>query len=422
MPMKKILFIVILAVLALVAAFLSWHFFSSDSGSSLGETIIDVLPFGSGDNTSLPPDTTTNTNTGNGGETGGEGVEEGQFNSPQAKLVRITEAPVAGFVVFNKSGIPFVRYVDRATGHITDVPLETSTTTKAFEKTKITNTTHPKIYEAYFRGDGNAVLLRYLEQDTDIIENLSLSLAPSQGTTTSLYTASSTFIRGDIGSVAVGTGNTLLYFLKDTYMLTTSNFNGSGAKDVLYSRYKSWQISANGPALVMYPKASASALGYAYIVNTTNGGLTKIAGPLKALTTNISTSSNKFIYSYIDGNNVARMFIKNRKDNSEIEFSNVTLAEKCVWSTLESGVFYCASPDSKIGSNEPDKWYQGVTHFSDRIWKYNSDIDTLQMLAEPKKDPGVSIDIIEPKLSQRDRHLVFINKTDLSLWALKLVD
>src|SRR3989344_2027747 len=197
--MKKILIILIAVISIAIIAFLGWNFIFRDSSIPAGATLRNALPFGSGDN--APPSTTNNpqpsTDIGD------------QQTMTTSNMFHISDIPVAGAVVFEKEDQTVVRYVDRATGHIYEADLKT------LAKTKITNQTLPKIYEAYFRADGNAVLLRSLKDNSDVVENLSLALTPPQGTSTdALYAVSSTALRGDISAVAVGSGNAPFYALR----------------------------------------------------------------------------------------------------------------------------------------------------------------------------------------------------------------
>src|SRR3990167_9432725 len=230
--MKKIFIILITVVAVVLIVFLGWYFILRNPNIPVGEAIRDILPFGSGDDISGPTTNDPRLTTG----TGEQQVFD-EFAVPTAKLFRLSNTPVAGAVVLNprstssgqgSTSTTIVRYVDRATGHIYDVNLAT------LEKTKVTNQTLPKIYEAYFRPDGNAVLFRSLKNDSDVVENLSLALTPPTATVSTsspqastLYSVSSTALRGDISSVAVGSGNTLFYALRDTSSIVSSAFNGT---------------------------------------------------------------------------------------------------------------------------------------------------------------------------------------------------
>jgi len=404
--MKKVFIILITVVATILVAFLGWYFLLRNPNIPVGEAIRDILPFGSGDDAQVTTDPSTSL---------GAGDQEpfDEFAVPTAKLFRLSNTPVAGAVALNRgTSTVIVRYVDRATGHIYDVNLAT------LEKTKVTNQTLPKIYEAYFRPDGNAVLFRSLKNDSDVVENLSLALTPPTATST-LYSVSSTALRGDISAVSVGSGNTLFYALRDTSSIVSSVFNDTGVKTLFTSAFSNWRLVSTGNSLVLHTKASANVPGYAYTLNSSNGTLTKIVGPLNGLVAISNAAGSRGLYSYVEGNRT-RLFVQDLKSGAATEILPATLAEKCIWSVKDVGTLFCAVPTSGVGAGEPDNWYRGLTHFSDQIWHFDNDSEIAQLISEPKNDLDVDIDISEPKLSPNEDYLIFMNKTDLSLWALKL--
>lgn len=421
--MKKILIILTAVISITLVAFFGWYLFLRNPNTPVAETIRNILPFGSAP-----------TPSGVGVPTSGSaGASEGslsfdEFGSPTANLFRLSNTPVAGAVVLDRGNKTIVRYVDRATGHIYDRDLST------LEKIKVVNNTLPKIYEAYFRSDGNAVLLRSLKDNSDVVENLSLALTPPKATASTnstsslqasspqastLYAVSSTALRGNISAVAAGSGNTLIYALRDNSSIVTSAFNGTGAKTLFTSAFTDWRLNAAGNSLIVYTKASADAPGYAYTLNTPSGVLTKILGPLNGLTAIQNNLGNRILYSYIEDNKM-KSFTKNLTNNALSEISPTTLAEKCIWSMKKAGILFCAAPTDAPGTLEPDLWYRGVTHFSDRIWLFDTNTGVARVLVEPKQSLRIDIDVFEPKLSPDEDYLIFINKTDLSLWALRL--
>ena len=410
--MKKI-YIILIAILSIILIiFLGWYLLARNPETPLIKTVGNILPFGSGDNTNMPVLSTEN-----GLGNGTTNINDRPFDElgkPTASLFRISNTPVVGAMVFKRGGEIFVRYIDRATGHIYDTNLATLT------KTKVTNQTLPKIYEAYFRPDGNAVLLRSLKNDSDVVENLTLTLTPPKGTSTdTLYAVSSTLLRGDIGSVTAGVDNSLLYALRDTSSIVSSTFSGTGVKTLFTSPFTDWRLATAGNNLVVYTKASANMHGFAYTLNTSSRAFTKILGPLNGLIAIPNTAGNRVLYSYVE-NDKTRLFAKNLTNNTLTEILPVTLAEKCVWSVKKAGIFFCGAPINEPGIGEPDSWYRGATHFSDRIWLFDTNTEIAQSLAEPKTALGVDIDIVELKLSPDEDYLIFTNKNDLSLWALRM--
>src|SRR3989344_354891 len=212
--MKKIIISFTIVLSIVLIASLGWYFLLRDKSIPVEEAIRGILPFGTPGDTTRPA-----TDTGLGTE-GDESLIIDELGTPIESLFRISSTPVSGAVTFLQNNQTVVRYVDRATGHIYDVALPGQEANPApLRKIKITNNTFPKIYEAYFRPDGRAVVLRYLKNNIDAVENLSLTLPPpavavattsASASEVSLYTVSSTILRGNIGAMAVGAGNNIL--------------------------------------------------------------------------------------------------------------------------------------------------------------------------------------------------------------------
>ena len=411
--MRKVLIILIIVLVLVLVGIGGWYLLSRNSGSPIAESIRDILPFGSGEDINIPA-----LNTPEEQEEAVAALEE--QNLATAKLFRIVDTPIAGFVSFNRGGSVVVRYVDRATGHISEVILPNATSSNSLTRTKILNQTLPKLYEAYFISDGSFVFLLSLKDDSDVVDNRSLVLtAPRSTSTDGLYSASLTNLRGDIDSVLVGSGNSLSYVLRDAGTIVSSTFTGTGLKTLFTSAFNNWRISRLGNNLLLSAKAHAGTPGYTYSLPSGGGSLTKLLGPLNGLVAVGNSSGNSVLYSYVEGGET-KLFTKNIQANTTSEILPATLAEKCVWSTKESSVFFCGTPLNGLSGKEPNEWYLGKSHFSDYLWRFDTDTEIAQLIAEPKTDFNVDLDISEPKLSPDEDYLIFINKRDLTLWAIRL--
>lgn len=401
---KKILFIGIGVILIGIFVVGGIIFFHNPEGT-ISENIRNVLPFGQGggdisapaDN-DKPEEIVPNTNASN-----------------LPALLRLSEVPVSGAIGLIKNNSTIIRYTDRATGHIYDINPST------LEKTKVANITLPKIYEAYFKKDGSGVIYRSLKKDSDEIINTSIELIPPKGTSTdNFYTEVSTIMRGDIKSLDVSGPGKLAYYIKDTASIDISSFNGSGPQVIYNSIFKDWNINWAGNTLTLVTKPSAYVVGYSYVLNPASGSLKKLKGPFNALTLLRNPAENRIVYSYNDGS-LTRTFYENLLSKDSFEISS-TFADKCVWGSKQTFVIYCASPEEGIENNEPDLWYQGRTHYHDNILKINTDSGITNIVLNTKKDFNVDVDVVNPFLTPDEDYLIFMNKNDLSLWALKLVE
>jgi len=350
-------------------------------------------------------------------ENGGGGDEffpEGGEGAQKTKLFKISSYPVAGAVSFIKTGSTYIRYVDRATGHVEEVKPRT------LERAKIVNTTRPKVYEALWRKDGAGYIERTLNEEDESVINISMMMVPPNSSSTdNLYSVKSTLLSGDVGEIVVGEGGSLLYNIKETGAINTSGFSGEKPRVITTLPFRSWRIEPTTKDMaVIYTKPSYLALGYAYNLDLKNGTLKKILGPLFSLTI-LPSQNERVAFGYIDNNKFV-FSIRNLKNNSETRISPVTLPEKCVWSQKLKTILFCGVPENGVDSKNPDSWYQGITNFSDKIWKINSDTGTAEILIDPKEVLGETIDVVNPILSPDEDYLFFTNKNDLNLWSLEL--
>lgn len=403
---------IIISLIIFFLALLAFIFIGRERAAAPGPIGENGLPFGAPEDINIPVLTNDTV-----GITTPFDTSDAVVDTP---VFRLSNTPIAGFTTLARGSENFVRFVDRATGHIFDAVLPSATGTPSVEKRRVTNNTLPKVYEAYFRADGNAVLMRFLEENTDTIKNTALALTPPRSTSTSeLYGIAATNFRGDIDSVAAGAGNTLFYSLKESGALLASNFAAGNLRTLFSSAYDNWRLGRLGNNLLVYTKASALAPGFVYSLPATGGSLTKIIGPLNGLTALANPTGTRLLYSYSE-NGITKLAVRNMQNGSSNEISPTSLSEKCIWSVRQTNSFYCGTPISGVSGAEPDNWYLGHTHFTDYIWKFDTATEIAELVAEPKTTYDLDLDIYEPRLSIDERHLVFINKRDMTLWALRL--
>jgi hypothetical protein len=405
--MKKLF---IATAVVFLVALVSYLLFGRGSAPTAAVPEQNNSPFGSAEGVNIPALEP---------ETVGVVTEFDREDAIDAPLFRISNTPVAGFTVLARGAEQSVRFVDRATGHIFDAILPSATGTPELEKRRVTNNTLPKVYEAYFRADGNAVLLRFIDETTDTVKNTALALTPPRGTSTELYGITATNFRGDIDSLASGAGDTLFYSLKESGSILSSSFTAGTLRTIFTSAFDNWRLSRLGNNLLVYTKASSLSPGYAYSLPGTGGNLAKIIGPFNGLTALANSPGTRLLYSYSE-NGVGKLAVRNMQNNSTNEMSPATLTEKCVWSSKEANSVFCGTPIDGVRGAEPDNWYLGYTHFTDYIWKFDTASEIAELIAEPKTTYNLDLDVYEPRLSLDERHLVFINKRDMTLWALRL--
>src|SRR6185312_886894 len=377
--MKKLIFIIIGAI---VLGFGVWFLFFHKISTQTSSVASSTSPFG------VAPGNISGSASGNNSSTGAGGLNTSGATASGTvpTLFKISGDPVAGAVVITENNDPVARYVDRATGHIYDFDLVT------LQNTEVVNTTMPKVYQAFWKSDGSEVIYRSIPNDDDTIVNTSLTLtAPKSTSTGAEYSVTSTNLQGNISALATA-AKQIAYVLEDTGNVGISGFAGEKPQTVFSSAFKEWQISWTGTNLELTTNASASTEGFSYTLNTSSGSLTKVLGPLLGLTTLANPAGGQIVYSYLDGNGNTLFAVENTKTGVSSAIVPATLSEKCVWSLQNKNTIFCGAPSTPIDANEPDNWYQGITHFSDQIWKFDTAGGVTNLLADPKQAVGTGID------------------------------
>lgn len=406
----------IIIVLLAALGILTFIFWPKTETTQPGEEVpVGEAPFGTPSEDSGTPFGVSDSYVGEIPPTGQSGATP--TSGETAKLFRLSSAPVAGFVAYARATSTLVRFVDRGTGHIYDALLPAKAGEK-FNVTRITNNTLSPVYEATFRSDASSLLIRLLDEAGNE-NNLLLTLTAPKATSTDLYTISSVSLRGDIESPLAGAGNTLYYVASDSGAVSSISFQGDGVRSLWTSGLKSWRVGSLGANLLLTTKASAEVPGYAYSTTSAGSLPAKLLGPLSGLSAIGNKPGNKLLYSYTSGNRTL-MRVRTLSTGTEASIEPGTLAEKCVWGTQSADVFFCGTPISAPGGEEPDDWYQGKVSFNDYVWRYDTKSEVSTLIVEPQDEFNVSLDVFRPALSPDESYFVFINKRDLSLWAVSL--
>lgn len=339
------------------------------------------------------------------------------------KNIEPADTSVSGRKVPLKKPLRFVgasttiRFIERGTGHI----YETSTST--VDKKRITNTTEPKIYEAYFVEKGDSLIVRGLIGSSDIISTRYVSVFTASTSESVEKTLEFKDLPIQISDVAISPSKTQLFsIMSDGVRGILSKIDGGATVGIFDTPYKEWIPTwPEEKNIVLTTKASAFAEGFSYILNTQTKQLTRILGNIYGLTTLASPDISKILYSSSEkGSFTLHTF--NRSDSSKNQLPLNTLPEKCVWAKKEKDVVFCAVPNNIAFSTYPDIWYQGLINFSDSIWKINVISGETRLISNTQEESSDIIDGINLQISDSDDYLIFTNKTDLSMWGLQLVE
>ena len=402
--------------------------------------------------------TTENTNTNNVSNTNGQDIVVPNGVIP--RLRQISSFPVAGGVMFErfatttslltqeststttnsatstKAAEVIYRFVERATGHVYE------TTSRDLSQIRITNTTIPKTYQAFFSADGENLAMIYL--NSGAIETFLGKinyLKNETSTTTSAFetkekkddglaTIIGNFLPSDSFGLAKSQNSSDLAFfsLVDSpdgnyaVNLYTSNLKTPLLNKNIYELNTSeWKIQIlKDRTLTLNTKPSVSAEGFLYFLNPKDGILKKKLGNTTGLTSLTSPDGKKILYSYYDfGTTKNVLYDTTKKKYFTLNFSTIA-SDKCVWGQKNTADLYCAIPTNLIRGEFPDIWYQGKYAFNDGLVKIDTETFATKNLLDANTETKTNLDITNLQLSPSEDYLMFMNKSDLILWSLDI--
>jgi hypothetical protein len=378
------------------------------------------------------------------------GETPGEINNIIPRLRQISSFPVAGGVMFERKATSsslliqeetnkeinstttqvVYRFVERTTGHVYE------TTSRNLSQKRITNTTIPKIYEAYFSNDGENLTMLYLNpkvietfvgkinypqtststeiKEEDLFAKVTGSFLPSESFsfTKSQFSNEYAFLNtsdsfGEVEITNLYTGNIKTPLEnKKIFNLNTSEWKIQYLKD---------------GTLALNTKASVVSEGFLYFLNPKDGILKKRLGNTLGLTSLVSPDGKKIFYSYYDsGSTKTVVYDSETKTYTSLDLATI-VGDKCVWSQTDNVTVYCALPLNLVRGDFPDSWYQGKYAFNDSFVKINTKDFTIETLMSANTETAINLDAIDLQLSPSEDYLMFINKDDLILWSLDIL-
>jgi hypothetical protein len=300
--------------------------------------------------------------------------------------------------------VPSLRYVEKSTGHIYQMYLDTKI------ENKISNSTIPTIYEALFDGSAKTIIYRYLSEDSNTITSFMATLGSSKGE----------FLPANIIDVSLSPDRTKFFYITKTangVAGNTRSFSDTKKSQVFTSSFSEWLSQwPVSTKIFLNTKPSYLVSGSLYILNTTSGEMKKVFGGVPGLTTLANNLGTHVLYnnSTSSGPNLEILDVDK---HTTIDLATYGLPEKCVWNNTNTFI-YCAIPNNISGSHYPDSWYQGLVSFDDSFVKI--DANTGDAISITDSFGTTSVDATHLFLDKTESTLFFTNKKDGTLWGLDL--
>lgn len=329
-----------------------------------------------------------------------------------ARLVKISTGPVVPGEVIrssaeNASSSPeaVVSYIDRQSGNVYTYSSAKKTTKRTSNKTL------PGIQSASWLPDASLAFVRYLSgSNSSTINTYGL---PANG-------VGGFFLSQNLADIGVSASNILsLASGVNGSIASLSNIDGSRPTQIFTTPLSSIRLSYAGKGqYLVFTKPSASLPGNAYLVDSA-GNFSRVFGPQSGLVALASPSGRWVLVSYALDNTL-QMVLVDTATREALSLPVATIADKCVW-TADESVVYCGIPtNASFGISYPDDWYQGVAHFSDRIWKIQVSGRYAQLVLDFPTETKETLDAEALAVDSQNSLLVFVNKNDGALWGYSL--
>lgn len=312
-----------------------------------------------------------------------------------------------------------IRFQERATGHVYDV----------FEFLKpaqrVSNITVQKIYNSIFTNDKNIFLEQSLSSNNEQIKTTLAHIFPAKPETSTASSTEQSLTQSDISTgisdiVHLSKTNKILYAIHtplgtDFY---TSNVDRTSEEKRAHVYFSEFTIEpVNSTYALVQTKASAQAVGYSYLLDTTTGSLTKFLGNYAGLLTKVSPDLKSYLFSE-SARTQPIIRIYSAQDNVTRQIGLATIPEKCTYSQTDNSILYCFGSMQYPSATYPDDWYKGKIALRDDLYKININDGTFSPIYI--FNPSEVFDVQKPSLSDNDHFIVFQNKNDLTLWSIDL--
>ncbi len=317
------------------------------------------------------------------------------------KLRQLTTRPVAGAAFTTDA----VRFMERGTGHLYDVPLAGGT------EILVTGTTIPKVVDATFSESGSRVALSREENGTH-----ALSVGTITKTNEGNGTLDSINLPQGAKDVAfTTTGEEVRYLQVTSAGSSGHSYNIAKKTDsTLFSLpLRDIEMIWGDDAVYAYTTPSGSTRGYVY----------KIEGGVPTYVT--SGQYGLMGVQWADG--IALTYLENNTltsyQSSQIGQRKQAITmfpEKCIGSLSNTLYMYCAAPVGALNNNYPDSWYKGTVSFADSLWEVDLGFQEAEILSNFTTESGRDIDVEKIGISSDGTKLYLINKNDHSLWLYDL--
>ena len=320
------------------------------------------------------------------------------------KLRQLTTRPVAGYAFATTTlDEQTVRYVERGTGHIYEINLETG------QEEVLSRTTIPKVVEAVFSPNKNTIALTSYE---GYITSVFV------GTITKDQTLTGIQLEPNAKNIAFENTGELLYSVSSGGATKgyTHNLSRQTKGEQFTFNYTNLDVGWGNGLSKTYLSTKPAHNLEGFIYSTSNNILTPVIPSHYGLSA--FYNNDYIIATYITGDLYNSVAVTPTGATSPLPIT--TLKEKCVFNAFSSSHLWCAAPIESSDGTFVENWYKGIETSKDFLWLVSITDGSAQLYADMEELSGRMIDVKEIQINSAGDTLSFVNKLDQTLWSFDL--
>lgn len=329
------------------------------------------------------------------------------------RLWLVSDRPVAGSQwVTRDDGTRAIWYIHKENGHLYEHDLDNR------QSTRLTNTTIPRVQEAFISSEGDHVIYRYVDIDSRNLKTYLASVIQTPNGDTP-YTVDGSFLPDNLTNVSLSPNGDQVFSIQNTtdgIIGVLYSINTEQGEVIFQSPLREWRSEwSTEDEITLFTKPAENTVGVAYQLTTSTREQEKITDGY-GLTVSVSPDNQYVLSSQIRESGEYGSRIHESTDPQTAIITSDTLSDKCNWG---EGMLYCGIPNNL--PNQPLKnWYQGRISFSDQLVSFRlSDREQRNIFRREELDKG-PFDITNILQNSSVNHLLFTNKRNDQLWALDL--
>lgn len=313
-------------------------------------------------------------------------------------LAQLTTRKVAGFVTYTASSTPYIRYIEKGSGHIYTINLTNN------QEERTSGTTITGAVGAIFSPNGDLVAIT-----TELNEMYDIGVYEATSDAVLLYTLPA-------GSKNIGfSGTSTVHYTTHGEQTEGVHYQITNDETTIVFRSPFKQLTVNWSDEIShaYNPPSPYHIGGVYTIE--GGGLT----PTGVYGNNLTLLSQEegFVYSYFNEATKRQSAYWKTEAQIATELPLAFIPEKCASVTKNKS--WCAqdyhNPNVHDRTYLTD-WYKGKVRAKDSLWLVDHAEGVASLQADLTVLTGQEIDVTGLKTNQNGNNIIFINRNNDTLW------